>query len=230
MNCRKARSLLSAFCEEELSHSVREKLVQHLDACPSCRKESVAADQISETVKHLPRQELSDDFNMKLFERIHNAPRVGQAESIRMPKAAPSAFFYRLKLAVPVISVAGMLVLALTLVTGTAEITSGDHPEVASAAGAAPRVEQTRAVSQGFHNTGLRGLRLEQAMLESLTVAVSARNGSILERLGRQQKQDFGMFNSRSYVRNVSQQTDNMRHYVLPNVPSTRRLAKNAAY
>ena len=230
MNCRKARSLLSAFSEEELSHSVREKLVQHLDACPSCRKESVAADQISESVKHLPKQELSDDFNMKLFERIHNAPRAGQAESVRMPKAAPSAFFYRLKLAVPVISVAGMLVLALTLVTGTAEMNPGDHPEVASAVGTAPSVEQTRLVSQGFHNTGLRGLRLEQAMLESLTVAVSARNGSILERLGRQQKQDFGMLNSRSFVRNVSQRTGNMRHYVLPNVPSTRRLAKNAAY
>jgi len=230
MNCRKARSLLSAFSEEELSHSVREKLVQHLDACPSCRKEGVAADQISETVKHLPKQELSDDFNMKLFERIHNAPRAEQAESIRIPKAAPSAFFYRLKLAVPVISVAGMLVLALTLVTGTTEMTPGDRPEVASAAGTAPSVEQTRPVSQGFQNTGLRGLRLEQAMLESLTVAVSARNGSILERLGRQQKQDFGMLSSRSFVRNVSQRTGNMRHYVLPNVPSTRKLAKNAAY
>jgi hypothetical protein len=230
MNCRKARSLLSAFSEEELSHSVRENLVQHLDACPSCRKENVAADQISETVKHLPKQELSDNFNMKLFERIHNAPRAGQAESVRMPKAAPSAFFYRLKLAVPVISVAGMLVLALTLVTGTTEIAPVDHPEVASAVGSASSVEQTRPVSRGFHNTGLRGLRLEQAMLESLTVAVSARNGSILERLGRQQKQDFGMLNSRSFVRNVSQPNGNMRHYVLPNVPSTRRLAKNAAY
>ena len=113
MNCRKARSLLSAFSEEELSHSVREKLVEHLDACPSCRKESVAADQISGTVKHLPKQELSDNFNMKLFERIHNAPRAGQAESIRMLRAATSAFFYRLKLAVPVISVSGMLVLAM---------------------------------------------------------------------------------------------------------------------
>lgn len=230
MNCRKARSLLSAFSEEELSHSVREKLAQHLDACPSCRKESVAADQISGTVKHLPKQELSDDFNMRLFERIHNAPRAGQTESVRMPKAAPSAFFYRLKLAVPVFSVAGMLVLVLTLVTGTTEITPGDHPEVASAIGSAPGVEQTRPVSWGFHNTGLRGLRLEQAMLESLTVAVAARNRSILERLGRQQKRDFGTLNPRSLVRNVNQRPGNMRHYVLPNVPATRRLAKNAAY
>ncbi len=128
------------------------------------------------------------------------------------------------------ISVAGMLVLVLTLVTGTTEIIPGDHPEVASAVGTAPSMEQTRPVSRGFHHTGLRGLRLEQAMLESLTVAVAARNGSILERLGRQQKRDFGMLNPRSLVRNVNQQTGNMRHYVLPNVPSTRRLAKNAAY
>jgi len=230
MNCRKARSLLSAFSEEELSHSVREKLAEHLEACPSCRKESVVAEQVCETVKHLPRQKLSDDFNMKLFESIHNVPRAERTESVRMPKAAPSAFFYRLKLAVPVISVAGMLVLVLALVTGTTEMAPVDYTEVASVAATTPGPERSAPASQGFHNTGLRGLKLEQAMLESLTVAVSARNSSIFERLGRQQKQDFGTLNSRSLVRNVNQRTGNMRHYVLPNVPSTRRLAKNAAY
>ena len=111
MNCRKAQSLLSAFSNEELSHSVREKLLEHLEACPGCQKKSVVARQVGEAIRHLPRRELSDDFNMRLFERIHNAPREAGVEPAHMPKAAPSALFYRLKLAAPIASIAGMLIL-----------------------------------------------------------------------------------------------------------------------
>ncbi len=228
MNCRKARSLLSAFSKEELSHSVREKLLEHLEACTSCQKQSVVAEQVSETVRHLPKQELSDDFNMRLFESIHNAPRAERTETVRMPKAAPSAFLYRLRFISPVIAVAGMLVLALTLSTGTTEVNPAG-PELATAVIPAQSSEQAQSSSHGFASTGLRGLKLEQAMLESLTVAVSARDGNIFERLARQQRQGFGTLDSRSLVRNVSRRSGNMR-YVLPNVPSRQRLAKNAAY
>jgi hypothetical protein len=148
-----------------------------------------------------------------------------------MPKAAPSAFFYRLKLAVPVISAAGMLFLVLTLVTGPADVNPVGGPELAADVSVKPGVEQVRPVSQAFRNSGLRGLRLEQAMLESLTVAVSARsNGDIFRHFGRQQRQGFGALSPGPLMHNVGQRAGNGRHYVLPNVPSTHRLTKDAAY
>jgi hypothetical protein len=178
----------------------------------------VVAEQISSTLKHLPKQELSDDFNMKLFERIHNAPRAEQVREARLPKAAPSAFFYRLRLLAPALSLAGVLVIALTLFPGTAEIDTQSQPGIASVT---DNID-TRPVSQGYRPTGMRGIRLEDARLESLAVAIAARNGSIFERLGRQQKRDFGTFSSGSLMQNVNQQPAG-RRYILPNATSKQQ-------
>lgn len=230
MNCRKARSLLSAFSKGELSHSVKEKLLQHLENCPNCRKEKAVFEQIGQVIKHLPKYELSDDFNMKLFEKIHNAPRAERIEHARMPKAAPSAFAYRMKFVVPLFATVAVLVFSLTFITGTSQVDTGYSPELASIETPAVNTDRSEPVSHRSYLSGLRGLKLDQAMLESLKVAVSTHNGTIFDVLGNERKQEFGMLNSRSLVQSASGLGGNMRHYVLPVVSSTTKRSRNTAY
>jgi len=230
MNCRKARSLLSAFTKNELSHSVEEGLVLHLDNCPACKKASIVVEQIGQTIRHLPKAELSDDFNMKLFERIHNAPRDERFESAHMPKKAPSGFIFRIKYAAPVLATVALLLVATSFVTTTEQGDPTNRPGYASSDITAPRVVSDPREEVPVSRVGLRGLQLEQRMLDSLTDLVLAGSSTKFERLGEQKKQNFGDFGQRPFVRNVSMRGGMNRHYVLPSVSTNRKLVNDAAY
>lgn len=232
MNCRKARSLLSAFSKDELSYSETEKLLQHLDSCPGCRKEKELAEQLSQAVSSLPKQELSEDFNMKLFEKIHNAPRDVSAFQAHLPRKAPSMFLFGLKRFSPAIAVTAVLALAFTfMLSPDAGIGIGDEQIVTenSAPPDGQRIVQNDANAQPA-NSGLRGLKLEQSMLESLSVAVSMRNGRILDMLSDEQKAQFGSPGAWPGTQNVKTSGPSRSHYVLPTVNPNGGLVKKAAY
>ena len=232
MNCRKARSLLSAFSKDELSYSEKDKLLQHLESCPGCRKEKELAEQLSKAVSSLPKQELSEDFNMKLFEKIHNVPRSVEATRAHLPRKAPSFIFYRLKQFAPAIAVTAVLALAFTFMVspdnqispGNQQIT-GDNAIQANDLKMADNSGAVRPV-----NNGLRGLKLEQSMLESLSVAVSLRNGRILDILSDEQKAQFGSPGTWPGIQNVKTSGPSRSRYVLPMARPDGGLVKKAAY
>lgn len=230
MNCRKARSSLSAYTKNELSHSVKERLVQHLDNCPACKKASIVAEQVDQTIRHLPKAELSDDFNMKLFERIHNAPRGERYQSAHMPKKAPSGFMFRIKYAAPVLATVALLLVVTSFVSTTEQGNPVNHPGYASSDIRAPRAVSDPRGEVPSTRVGLRGLQLEQRMLDSLSDLVLTGSSMKFQRLGEQKKQSFGDFGQRPYVRNVGSNSGMNRHYVLPNVSTNRKLVNDAAY
>jgi hypothetical protein len=234
MNCRKARSLLSAFTKNELSHSVNERLVQHLDNCPACKKASVVAEQINQTIRHLPKAELSDDFNMRLFERIHNAPRGVQLESAHLPRNAPSGFVFRIKYAAPVIVAVALLLVTTSFVTTTDRETPENSPRYAMTGDNLPNIQSPHRSSVPYvTGVGLRGLQLQQKTLDSLAERLTLANrNSMFEMLGQQKKANFGRrFGQVPYTRNVMNVRGGAnRHYVLPNISTNRSLVNDAAF
>jgi len=212
---------------------VNERLVQHLDNCPACKKASVVAEQISQTIRHLPKAELSDDFNMKLFERIHNAPRSVQIESAHLPRKAPSGFMFRIKYAAPAIVTIALLLVTTSFVTKTDSDNSENGALIAVTSDGSPSVQVPhRSSVPHVARVGIRGLQLEQKMLDSLSERLTlASKNSVLEMLGKQKKEDFGRrFGQVPYTRNVNVQGGANRHYVLPNISTSRNLVNDAAF
>ncbi len=225
MNCRKARSLLSAYSKGELSHSLRERLAQHLEECPACRKQEASVGQINQALLHLPERKLSDDFNMRLFERIHNAPNGERVRTAHLPRKAPSGLSYWGRLFAPAVGVVGAMVLTLTFLVpgGTVETT----PAFAPMSAENPGGTVDRYHSTGEYRPALRGFALDHASFDSMA---TTRNVGFFEQLSRQQKRDFGAYGYYSpMLRNVNR-SGSMRHYVLPTVSPTNKLIKDATF
>jgi len=89
MRCRKARSLLSAACSEELGGRETAAVREHLASCPACRKEASYYESISQAAREIPSVKVSDDFNTRLLNRIAEE-RFGETRTRAfMPKRAP---------------------------------------------------------------------------------------------------------------------------------------------
>ncbi|MEW5795395.1 MAG: zf-HC2 domain-containing protein [Candidatus Zixiibacteriota bacterium] len=70
MRCRKARSLLSAACSDELGIRRQAAVREHLASCPACRKEASYYMAVRHAAGELPQKSLSEDFNTRLLNRI----------------------------------------------------------------------------------------------------------------------------------------------------------------
>ena len=124
MNCRKARYYISAYYDEELSNSVKTELLKHVEICTSCQKELILLEQMRAGLKAFPTDQLSDDFNDKLFARIYNAPRT---EATKVSDV-PSEFVYRLRWLSPVIT--AMAVIFIAVFIGYNQFSSPDAPPI----------------------------------------------------------------------------------------------------
>ena len=89
MRCRKARSLLSAACSDELGGREMVSVREHLASCPACRKEASYYDSIRQAASEMPSEKLSEDFNTRLLNRIAQE-RFGETRTkAHLPKRAP---------------------------------------------------------------------------------------------------------------------------------------------
>ena len=70
MRCRKARSLTSAYSNDELTSRKLTSLRGHLANCAACRQEAALIRSIRLASPTLQSEPLSDDFNQKLLNRI----------------------------------------------------------------------------------------------------------------------------------------------------------------
>lgn len=70
MRCRKARSLTSAYSNDELAGRKLTALRAHLASCVDCRQEAALMRSIRLASPSLPSIPLSEDFNQKLLNRI----------------------------------------------------------------------------------------------------------------------------------------------------------------
>ena len=89
MRCRKVRSCLSAYCNNELSESGRLAISEHLSTCSSCRKEAAIYVSLSKARSETERLTVSDDFNAKLLNRIEQERFAETRTQAYLPRTAP---------------------------------------------------------------------------------------------------------------------------------------------
>ena len=90
MRFRKTRSLLSAFCNGELSGRKHEKVRKALADDEALRREEAVFESIRKASRELPEKTVSDDFNARLLDRIARERFAETRSSAYLPKAAPT--------------------------------------------------------------------------------------------------------------------------------------------
>ncbi len=89
MHCRKVRSFLSAFSNEEMTGRVQLAVCEHLSTCSACRAEEGRYNSLKHAVSELPRTNLSRDFNTQLLNRIGHEQFAETRTKAYMPRLAP---------------------------------------------------------------------------------------------------------------------------------------------
>lgn len=110
MRCRKVRSFLSAYSNDELV--VRKKLAvsEHLSTCSSCRKQEAVYRSMNEGLDKVSRLQVSDDFNARLLDRVARERFSETRTKAWFPKPIP---FFRWSRVVPVVVSTCALALAI---------------------------------------------------------------------------------------------------------------------
>jgi len=117
MRCRKVRSLLSIYCNEELSGRQQLSVREHLAGCAACRREAAIYNSMREAYREMPQVKLSEDFNTRLLNRIGQERFAETRTKAYLPKRAP---LFRWSLVVPALATT-----ALVLFTAIALIMPG---------------------------------------------------------------------------------------------------------
>jgi anti-sigma factor RsiW len=198
MNCRRARSYISAYYDEELSHSVNKELLQHIENCTSCQKEKLLIEQVRVGLKSIPKDELSTEFNDKLFARIYSAPRT---EETRL-SVVPSVLVYRLRMLSPLLAAACVVFLLAWIGISQISILNNDNSGMVQAENQLIQKVNDRPMSpeEKFYRYSNSSLALEVAKFDSLQIATSLQNNRLMfDRLRLEAISNFGGFNNVNY-------------------------------
>ncbi len=113
MRCRKVRSYLSAYCNNELSGRIKLPVSEHLSTCSTCRREEAFYRSMAQTARELDGIKASDDFNTKLLNRIAQERFAETRAKAYWPRPVP---LFRWGQAIPAF-VTTSLVILLAVVT-----------------------------------------------------------------------------------------------------------------
>ncbi|MEA1980682.1 MAG: zf-HC2 domain-containing protein [candidate division Zixibacteria bacterium] len=89
MRCRKVRSFLSAYCNDELTPNRIDAVADHLDNCADCRREETLYRSILDASRKVSTKKTSADFNNKLMNRIAQERFKETRTKAYLPKRAP---------------------------------------------------------------------------------------------------------------------------------------------
>ncbi|UCG60568.1 MAG: zf-HC2 domain-containing protein [Candidatus Zixiibacteriota bacterium] len=89
MRCRRVRSYLSAYSNDELVDRDRLAVSEHLSTCSACRKEAAIYKSIIESRPEANELKVSDDFNVKLLNRIAQERFAETRTKAHLPRTAP---------------------------------------------------------------------------------------------------------------------------------------------
>ncbi len=219
MNCRKARSCISEYYDGELSRSEKAELLKHIENCTHCQKEMLFMEQVRAGLKSIPTDQLSDDFNDRLFARIYSAPRTD--DSATRIRNVPSAISYRVKLFTPAFVAATVVLIAAFIGFNQLSILrSGEGSLAENEKTLIQNVNQTpvRPLPQGF-KISANEIALDVARLESLQVATSLRDNKLMiDRMRLDAANNFGGFNSRINAASEAEREryNRSRRYIYP--------------
>jgi hypothetical protein len=127
MHCRKVRSYLSAYSNDELTGAVLREVRGHLANCRECRSEEAVYRSVRLAARQLPGRHIGADFNARILDRIAKERFAETRTRAYLPKPAPSMVWRRV---VPVVS--SVFVVAL-LAVGVAKFSGGSTPNTSGA-------------------------------------------------------------------------------------------------
>lgn len=89
MRCRKVRSFLSAYCNNELPEKRQASVREHLGRCDDCRREEAVFRELKGSVDTLPKYRVTDDFNTRLLNRVAQERFKETRTKAYLPRRAP---------------------------------------------------------------------------------------------------------------------------------------------
>jgi hypothetical protein len=113
MRCQKARSCLSAYCNNELGERQSLEIRGHLASCASCREAERSWLALREATKEIPTRKVSNDFNARLLNRIAEERFTETRQSVPQPS---SLGWLRFRQWIP--ALAGSAAVVLMVATG----------------------------------------------------------------------------------------------------------------
>jgi hypothetical protein len=113
MRCRKVRSFLSAYCNDELTGPRKLTVGEHLATCSECRREEAVLRSMSQAGQQLAMMNVSNDFNTTVFNRLAQERFAATRTKAFLPKRAPVILWQR---AVPAFATACLAVLLVVAV------------------------------------------------------------------------------------------------------------------
>ena len=120
MRWQKARSFLSAYCNDELSNRRKLKVSRLLQSSKALQREEQEYRSMQETIKEVPSIQVSDDFSNKLLNKIAQERFKETRTKAYLPKAAP---LFRWSRAIPaVVSVSAAVLIAFVTFSGPGQV------------------------------------------------------------------------------------------------------------
>jgi hypothetical protein len=113
MRCRKVRSFLSAYCNDDLTGPRKLTVGEHLATCSECRREEAVLRSMSQAGQQLAEMNVSSSFNTTLFNRLAQERFAATRTKAFLPKRAPVILWQR---AVPAFATACLAVLLVVAV------------------------------------------------------------------------------------------------------------------
>ncbi|MDF1545866.1 MAG: zf-HC2 domain-containing protein [bacterium] len=96
MRCQKARSFLSAYCNEELTGRKAQSVSEHLATCSDCHREEAFYRSLSDAGNSLAGLKVSGDFNARLLNRVAQERFAETRTKAYLPQRAPSVSWAKL--------------------------------------------------------------------------------------------------------------------------------------
>jgi len=131
MRCRRVRSCLSAYCNDELSSRLKLAVSEHLSTCSACRREEAVYRSMAEATKELSSLAVAGDFNSKLFNRIAQERFAETRTRAYLPKRAPVVLWRQAIPAFVTVSLVVLLAFVAFRPSNTYKTAGSISPEIA---------------------------------------------------------------------------------------------------
>lgn len=229
MRCRKVRSCLSAYCNDELSGSDRLAIAEHLSTCSACRKEAAIYNSINENRSEISELKVSNDFNVNLLNRIAQERFAETRTKAYLPRTAPRVVWGR---AIPAFVTA-----CLVLVVSVVMLTPGAKQGIVPGASDSRSLSDAYLTVQPTTNPNLT-VNLDQGWSLADQLARVERVSVISNRLSRADGFDWDDYSSglrqasshagyrAPYAPNYYQVRPVVRIYGLPGASSVKEVTK----
>lgn len=126
MHCRRVRSYLSAFSNDELIGALLREVREHLATCPECRREEAVYRSIRLSTRHFSTGHVKPDFNTRLMDRLAQERFAETRTKAYLPHRAPRMWW---RLAPIAVSAVAVLLVAISFVKSPDDQNTPQPPE-----------------------------------------------------------------------------------------------------